>query len=190
MKSARRLVSSSDTKVATVAAQRNDATVTAVGPGNATILCDAGSVSARTSVTVRVVSRISVSPTKVELKMLDEPQPVALTVQAFESDGSILSGRVAVTSCVDENVCRGDNRAQLWAVGAGDSKGIVEVDGAKAEVDVHVVDARSADAKPKPVKGNPMLIYEKMFGEEAQAKAKAKEEREKAKKEKARKKGR
>lgn len=169
------LWSSADEKVATVAGPgSNDATVTAVAPGSTSVRCEVGGVKAEASVTVRMVGRISVSPSQVELKVLDEPAPVALQIEAFDTEGKLLAGRVPLTTCADESVCRGDNRGQLWAVGPGSSKVTVEVDLVKAEVSAHVVDARSADAKPKAVKGNPMLIYDKMFGEEAQKKAAAK----------------
>jgi hypothetical protein len=162
---------SSNDKVATILGPGNDATVTATGPGTATVKCEVGAVSANGSVTVRVIDRVTVSPAAVDIKMLDTPEAVALEVRAYDADGQLVSGRPVITSCVDENICRGDNRGQLWGVGPGESKVVVQVDEAKAEVAARVVDARSADAKPKAVKGDPMLIYEKMFGEEAQKKA-------------------
>jgi hypothetical protein len=169
--------SSSDEKVATVSGPgSNDAVVTAVAPGSAVIRCLVGSITGEAQVTVRVVGRISVSPSVAELKLLDEPAPVALQIEAYDTDGRLVSNRVPLTGCADESVCRGDNRGQLWAVGAGTSKVTVQVDDAKAELTAHVTDARSADGKPKAVKGNPMLIYDKMFGEGAE-KAKAKKKR-------------
>jgi hypothetical protein len=49
-------------------------------------------------------------------------------------------------------------------VAPGDTTAVVEVEGARsAEVAVHVVDARSADAKPKAVKGNPMEEIERKY---------------------------
>ena len=153
--------SSSDGKVAAVKAQRNEVTVEAVGPGSAVVTCRVGGVSADVPVSVRFVSRIEVSPQRVELKMLDRPEPVALDVRALDGEGKPLSGRVALTRCEDENVCRGDNRGQLWAVGPGETRVSVEVDEARAAVTAHVVDARTAEGRPRKVKGNPMLDYEK-----------------------------
>src|SRR5215208_3457369 len=72
--------SSADEQVASVSGPRNDVVVTATGPGATTVRCTAGDVVAELPVIVRVVSRIAVSPAQVELRMLDEPAPVALKV--------------------------------------------------------------------------------------------------------------
>jgi len=152
---------SSDEKVASVKGPHNQATVTAVGPGSAVVTCRVGGVLAELPVSVRFVARIEVSPQRVELKMLDRPEPVALDVRALDGEGKPLSGRVALTRCEDENVCRGDNRGQLWAVGPGVTRVAIEVDEARATVTARVVDARTAEGRPRKVKGNPMLDYEK-----------------------------
>jgi Big-like domain-containing protein len=153
--------SSSDEKVATVTGPANDATVTATGPGNATVRCTIGDAKSEVPVMVRVVSRIAVKPASVEVRMEDEPRPVALQVEAFDDAGAPVLGRVAYTRCADEGVCRGDGRGQLWGVSAGSSTAIVEVEGARAEIPVKVVDARTAEGKPKRVTGNPMDAIEK-----------------------------
>jgi hypothetical protein len=156
--------STSDAKVATVAGPANDAVVTAVGPGAAKITCAAGGVTAELDVLIRVVARVDVTPAKVELKMLDEPAPVALQVSAVDDTGAQVLGRTAMARCTSEDVCRGDARGQLWAVGPGDTTAVVEVEGARsADIAVHVVDARSAEGKPKAVKGNPMEEIEKKY---------------------------
>ncbi len=153
--------SSSDEKVASVKGPHNEATVTAVGPGSAVVRCQIGSLAAEVNVSVRYVTRLEVTPARVEVKMLDRPEPTALEVRAFDQDGAPISGRVALTRCQDEGVCRGDNRGQLWAVAPGESRVTVEVDEARAEVTARVVDARTAEGRPRRVKGNPMLDYEK-----------------------------
>jgi hypothetical protein len=171
--------STSDAKVATVAGPANDAVVTAAGPGAAKVACAVGGITAEVDVLVRVVGRVDVAPAKVELKMQDEPAPVALQIVAFDDTGAQVLGRTTFARCASEDVCRGDARGQLWGVGPGDTTAVVEVDGAKsAEVAVHVVDARSADAKPKAVKGNPMEEIERKYlkkvAEEKKAAEKAK----------------
>jgi hypothetical protein len=156
--------STSDAKIAAVAGPANDAVVTAVGPGSARITCAVGGVTADVDVLVRVVTKVEVSPQRVELKMLDEPAPVALQVLAVDDTGAQVLGRTASARCASEDVCRGDARGQLWAVGPGDTTAVVEVEGARSPpVAVHVVDARSADAKPKAVKGNPMDEIERKY---------------------------
>ena len=152
---------SSDEKVATARGPHNEATVTAVGPGSAVVRCHIGSLTSEAKVSVRLVARVEASPGRVELKMLDRPAPAALEVRAFDSEGAPISGRVVLTRCDNEEVCRGDNRGQLWAVAPGESRVVVEVDEARAEVTARVVDARTAEGKPRRVKGNPMLDYEK-----------------------------
>ena len=153
--------SSSDEKVATVSGPHNDATVSAVGPGAAAIRCTIGGAAGEVPVTVRMVARVAVKPAAVELRIEDEPRPVALQVEAFDDAGAPLLGRVAYTRCADEGICRGDGRGQLWAVGAGASTAIVEVEGARAEVRVTVIDRRTAEGKPRHVSGNPMDAIER-----------------------------
>lgn len=156
--------SSTDEKVATVSGPANDVTVTAAGPGSARIRCAIGEVTGELDVIVRVVSHVSVSPARVELRMLDEPTPVALQVTAHDDAGAPVLGRAAFSRCADEAICRGDGRAQLWAVGSGATTAVVEIEGARsAEIAVRVVDARSAEGKPKAVKGNPMEEIERQF---------------------------
>jgi hypothetical protein len=96
--------------------------------------------------------------------MLDEPAPVALTVAAHDDAGAPVLGRTAFSRCANEDVCRGDARGQLWAVGPGETTAAVEIDGARSgEIAVRVVDARSAAAKPQAVKGNPMEAVEREY---------------------------
>lgn len=153
--------SSSDEKVATVAGD-NDATVTAVGPGSARIRCTIGGVASEIPVQVRVVAKVAVSPERVELRLLDEPAPVRLEVRVEDDAGTPMQGRVAFTRCANEEVCRGDARAQLWAVAPGETTAVVEVDGARSrEIPVRVVDARTAAGRPRAVRGNPMEEIER-----------------------------
>jgi hypothetical protein len=153
--------SSSDEKVATVAGAHNNATVTSAGPGSATIRCKIGSVVGEVPVVVRVVTRVTVRPERADVRMLDTPAPLALAVEAFDDQGAAITGRVAHVTCASEDVCRGDSRGQLWGVGAGETTATIEVEGARATIPVRVVDARSADAKPRAVKGNPMEEIER-----------------------------
>lgn len=148
--------SSSDEKVAKVTGPHNDATVTAAGPGSAAVRCAIGNLAAEIPVLVRVVSRVDVKQASVELKVTDEPRPLALEVAVFDDAGAPVQGRAAYSRCLDENVCRGDGRAQLWAIAAGETKALVEVEGAKsAEIAVHVADARTKEGRPQRVSGNP-----------------------------------
>jgi hypothetical protein len=154
--------SSSDERVATVSGPHNDATVTAVGPGSATVACAIGDLRAEVPVQVRVVTRLAVRPERAELKVTDEPAPFPLEVAAFDDAGAPVLGRVAFSRCADEGVCRGDGRAQLWAVAAGKTTAVVEVEGARsAEIAVSVVDARTAAGRPREVRGNPMEAIER-----------------------------
>jgi len=166
---------SSDEKVASVAGKHNDAVVTAVGPGSAAVRCTVEGVAGEAPVTVRVVSRVEAAPARVALRMLDEPAPVALEVRAFDDTGGPVTGRVSFARCADENVCRGDGRGQLWGVGPGSTTAVVEVDGAaSAPVQVSVTDARTAEGKPRAVKGNPMEeIVREVREREAKEKAAA-----------------
>jgi hypothetical protein len=154
--------SSSDEKVATAAGPHNDGLVTAAGPGAAVVVCTIGEAKAEVPVQVRLVARVVAGPPRVELKMLDEPTPVPLQVEAFDDAGAPVQGRVAFSRCASEDVCRGDGRAQLWAVAPGDTTAVVEVEGARSgEIAVHVVDARTAAGKPQAVRGNPMEAIER-----------------------------
>lgn len=153
---------STDGGVATVAGPGNDATITAAGPGSATIRCTIGSVSAELPVWVRVVARVEVKPARADLRVTDVPLPFPLEVSAFDDTGAPVLGRTAFSRCADEDVCRGDGRGQLWAVGAGETTAVVEVEGARsAEIPVRVVDARTAAGRPQAVRGNPMEEIER-----------------------------
>ncbi|MGB8932373.1 MAG: Ig-like domain-containing protein [Anaeromyxobacteraceae bacterium] len=167
--------SSSDEKVATVAGKHNDATVTATGAGSATIRCAIGDISAEATVAVRLVGRVEVKPTQLDLVMLDEPQPAALQIQAFDDQGALLVGRAPSIRCQNEEIARGDARGQLWAVGPGETGCTVEVGDAKAIVATRVKDSRSAEFKPKAVKGDPMAEYEKEFARREKERKKAEE---------------
>lgn len=152
---------SSDEKVATVTGKHNDASVTAAGPGSATIRCDIAGVVGEAPITVRVVARVVARPEQLALKMLDEPAPAALEVQAYDDTGSPVSGRAVFVRCADEAICRGDGRGQLWAAGPGSTTAVVEVEGAaSAPVAVTVTDARTAEGRPQRVTGNPMEAIE------------------------------
>src|SRR6266540_1521104 len=76
--------SSSDEAVVKVSGAHNGAEVTSVGPGTAVVRCTIGEVVAELPVTVRVVSRVTVRPARAELRMTDEPAPLALEVSAFD----------------------------------------------------------------------------------------------------------
>lgn len=157
--------SSSDPAVATVEADANAARVVSVGPGAATVRCTIGSVVAELPVTVRVVARLSVRPERAELRMLDEPTPLALQVEAVDDRGAPVPGRIVNVTCASEDVCRGDARGQLWATGAGETTARVEVEGVRVTLPVKVVDARTAEGKPRAVKGDPMLEIERAVRE-------------------------
>lgn len=165
--------SSSDEKVATVAAAHNDVTVTATGPGSATVRCTIGAISAEATVAVRLPGRVEVKPAQVALEMFDEPRPYPLQIQAFDDQGALLVGRAPFIRCGDEEIARGDSRGQLWAVGPGATVCSVEVGDAKAEVAATVKDSRSAAAKPKAVRGNPMEAYEREWARREAARRKA-----------------
>jgi hypothetical protein len=145
--------SSSDEKVVKVAGRGNDATLTSVAPGAAAVRCAIGAAFADLAVTVRVVSRLAVRPARAELKVVDAPTPLALSVDAFDDQGAPVTGRSALVVCQDEGVCRGDARGQLWPVGPGETNARVEIEGASATLPVKVVEGRSADARPQAFKG-------------------------------------
>lgn len=149
--------SSSDPKIASVEGKPgNDALVAAVGHGRASVKCTIGKVEAEIPVAVALVDKLEVSPTSVDLKVTDEPVATPLKIRAVDGEGHEVQGRTALTRCLDENVCRGDGHGQLWAVGAGATKAVVQMDDGQAEVQVRVVDARTAAGKPHAVQGNPM----------------------------------
>jgi hypothetical protein len=168
--------SSSDEKVATVSGPHNEGAVVSAGPGSAAIRCTIGGVSAEVPVTVRVVARVAVQPERVEVRILDEATPVALRVEAFDDTGAAVMGRAALVRCASEEVCRGDQRGQVWGVAPGETTATVEVEGAtSAPVAVRVTDARTAEGKPRRVTGNPMEEIERAVrareAEEAKARA-------------------
>lgn len=144
--------SSSDPKVATVAGKHNEATVTSVAPGTATITCAIGEVRAAVTAAVRVVARVTVGLEKAELTRSDDNRPLQLPVQVLDDEGAPVAGRLVLTRCADEEVCRGDPRGQLWAVGAGATTATVEVEGVKATLAVVVKDERTEATKPKVLK--------------------------------------
>jgi hypothetical protein len=148
--------SSSNDKIARVEGRYNEATVIAVGQGRAVVRCAIGDLSAEAPVAVSLVSRVEVTPRQLELRLLDEATPTALSVRALDGEGREVQGRVVGTRCLDENVCRGDDRGQVWPVGAGESTLLVQVDDGQAEAQVRVIDARSAAGRPHAVAGNPM----------------------------------
>jgi hypothetical protein len=149
--------SSSNEAVARVeSARNNEAAVVAAGHGDARVRCAAGSASAEVPVAVRLVARVSVSPAALELTLRDEPAPAALSVHALDGEGREMAGRPVLARCLDEDVCRGDHRGQVWPVAPGATRVEVAVDDGRAEADVRVVDGRTTAGKPKAVRGNPM----------------------------------
>jgi hypothetical protein len=153
--------SSADPRVAAVEPAGNLAVVSAAGAGTTSVRCQVGGAVGEVLVSVRILSRIEVSPPRAELKLLDEPRPLPLEVRGYDQAGSPATPRSVSTRCRDENVCRGDDRGQLWAVGVGATRAEVDADGTRAEIEVSVADGRTAAGKPRAVKGNPMLEYEK-----------------------------
>jgi hypothetical protein len=143
--------SSSDPAVVTVTARGNDATVTSVGPGAATVRCAIGDVLASAPVSVRVVARVVLGQESAALELADDRRPLAVKLQAFDDQGAPVSGRLVLTRCDDEEVCRGDTRGQLWATGPGKATATVEVEGIKATLPVTVKDLR-VDTRPRAVK--------------------------------------
>lgn len=163
--------SSSDAQVARVTARANEATVEAVGAGAAVIRCAIGKASAEVPVEVRRIARLAVRPEKLSLTVIDTPTPTALTVEAFDDHGTPVVGRPPAVTCAAEAVCRGDARGQVWPVGPGETTARVEVEGASLTVAVKVAEGRSAGARPKAVKGNPMEEVEKMWNEKVKREA-------------------
>jgi hypothetical protein len=166
---------SSDEKVVKVAGRGNDATLTTVAPGSATVRCTIGSALAELPVTVRVVKRISVRPERADLKVADAPAPLALSVDAFDDQGAPVASRTALVVCQDEGVCRGDSRGQVWPVGPGETTARVEIEGASVTLPVKVVEGRSADARPQAFKGkeNYAAEVERQYNERLKAEEKA-----------------
>lgn len=144
--------SSSDPRVATVAGKHNEATVTSVAPGTATITCTIGAIKAEAVAAVRVVARLVVGLPRAELVRADEHRPLQVPVQAFDDEGAPVAGRLAFTRCEDEEVCRGDARGQLWAVGAGATTAWLELEGVKASLPVVVKDERTEATRPALLK--------------------------------------
>jgi hypothetical protein len=156
-----------------VSAKQNDATVTAAGPGAATVTCAIGEVKAELTVAVRTVARVTASPALVKLELADDRAPVALQVQVFDDEGAPVAGRIAFTRCQDEEICRGDARGQLWAVGPGKTTAVVEVQGATATVAVEVKDVRTDLTKPEILKKGYMEDLEKKVQKQQAAEAAA-----------------
>lgn len=148
--------SSSDERIATVRGPHNEATVTAVAQGRATIRCAMSGIAAEVPVAVTVVNQVEVTPRVLDLQVLDEPRGTPLSVRALDGEGREVHGRVVATRCADEDVCRGDARGQVWPVGPGQTKVLVQVDDGQGEALARVTDARTAAAKPRRVSGNPM----------------------------------
>jgi hypothetical protein len=161
--------SSSDPGVATVTARGNDATVSSVGPGSATITCTIGGLLASAPVQVRVVARIALEQAAAAIELRDDRQPFAVKLRVFDDQAAPVTGRMVLTRCDDEEVCRGDTRGQLWPVGAGTATATVDVEGTKATLRVTVKDLR-VDSKPKLVK--------KDYMEELEREARVREARE------------
>jgi len=165
--------STSDPKVATVAGKHNEATVTSVAPGTATVACTIGTLRAEVTVAVRVVARVTVGLEKAELIRADEHRPLQVPVQVFDDEGAPVAGRLVLTRCADEEVCRGDPRGQLWAVGAGSTTATVEVEGVQATLPVVVKDERTEATKPKVLKKGYMEELEREVRQREAAEAKA-----------------
>jgi hypothetical protein len=150
---------SADARVATATSQGNELTVTAAGPGSTALRCRVGAVVVELPVSVRVLSRLEVSPSAPELRLGDAPRPQALEVRAFDQDGRPATPRRLLSRCLDEAVCRGDDRGQLWPVAPGASDAEVEADGLIQRLRATVVDARSAAGRPRAVKRDPTEPY-------------------------------
>ena len=168
---------SSDPKVATVVGKHNEATVTSVAPGTATIGCAIGAIRAEVVVAVRVVARLTVGIPRAELVRADEHRPLVVPVQVLDDEGAPVAGRLAFTRCENEEVCRGDARGQLWAVGAGETTAWVEIEGVRASLPVIVRDERTEATRPAVLKKGYMEDLEREVrqreAKEAAAAAKA-----------------
>jgi Big-like domain-containing protein len=169
--------STSDPRVATVAGKHNEATVTSVAPGTATITCTIGAIKAEVVTAVRVVARLTLGLQQAELTRSDEHRPLQVPVQVFDDEGAPVAGRLAFTRCESEDVCRGDARGQLWAVGAGTTTAWVEIEGVKVSLPVVVKDERTEATKPAVLKKGYMEDLEREVrqreAKEAAAAAKA-----------------
>lgn len=152
---------SSDGAVATVAGAGREAVVTAAGSGVAAVRCTVGAAAGEAAVTVRLLARLEVEPSPALLRLEDQARATPLAIRAFDASGQLATPRRVATRCADENVCRGDDRGQLWPVGEGSTTATVVADGRRLELPVRVADARTAAGKPRAVTGNPMLEYEK-----------------------------
>ena len=141
---------SSDAAVATVTARGNDASISSVGPGAATIRCTIGEVMASAPVSVRVVARVVLGQEAAALELADDRRPLTVKLQAYDDQGAPVTGRLVLTRCDDEEVCRGDTRGQLWATGPGRAIATVEVEGVQVTLPVTVKDLR-VDTRPKAV---------------------------------------
>jgi hypothetical protein len=137
--------------VATVTPRGNDASVTSVGPGAATIRCTIGGLVATAPVSVRVVARVVLGQEVAALELADDRRPLAVKLQAYDDQGAPVTGRLVLTRCDDEEVCRGDTRGQLWATGPGRTTATVDVEGVKATLPVTVKDLR-VDSKPRAIR--------------------------------------
>lgn len=141
---------SSNLEVATVSGRGNDATVSSVGPGSATVSCAIGDLLASAPVSVRVVARVVLGQEAAALDLADDRRPLTVKLQAYDDQGAPVAGRLVLTRCDDEEVCRGDTRGQLWATGPGKATATVEVEGVKVTLPVTVRDLR-VDTRPKAV---------------------------------------
>jgi hypothetical protein len=147
--------SSSDPAVATVSARGNDATVASIGPGATVITCAIGGVRASAPVAVRVVTRLVLGQAVAALELADDRRPLAVKLEVFDDRGAPVAGRLVLTRCDDESVCRGDARGQLWATGPGTATATVEVEGISATLPVTVKDLR-VDRRPRVMTGDYM----------------------------------
>jgi len=161
----------SDPAIASLAVKHNDATVTALKAGSAVLACAVGGVKAEIPVSVRTVARLEVAPAEVALELADEPRPLALTVKVLDDQGSPVPGRIVLTRCEDEAVCRGDARGQLWATGQGRTRAVVEAQGATATVAVTVKDVRTELTRPKVIQRGYMEDLERQVQRKQAAEA-------------------
>lgn len=150
-------------RVASVKSVPGGAVVQSTGPGSTTITCQVGPVRAEIPVTVRLAARVDVDPPSLDLAVRDEAAAAPLRITVIDTEGKPIQDRPASSRCDDEAVCRGDDRGQVWPVGPGSTSATVTVDGATAVIPVKVRDARTAEGRPRPVKGNPMLDVERAF---------------------------
>jgi hypothetical protein len=144
-----------------------------VAPSTATITCAIGKLEARVVAAVRVVARVTVGLDRAALTRSDENRPLLLPVQVFDDEGAPVAGRLVLTRCESEEVCRGDARGQLWAVGAGTTTATVEVEGVKATLPVVVKDERTEATRPAVLKKGYMEDLEREVRQREAAEAKA-----------------